>query len=614
MEKIIELPPNIAEKIAAGEVVTDPASAVKELVENSMDAGAGAVTVEIRNGGKSFLRVTDNGAGIPAGQIRTAFLRHATSKLRSLSDLDRINTLGFRGEALTSIAAVSRLELYTKTADAVAGAMIRIEGGEVVSEKPVGTADGTTVVVSDLFFNTPARLKFMKSDRAESARVIDAVSKLSLSRADVKIRLISNGSVLFSTQGRGDTAANILTVYGANIGRDLLPLNAAEGGLSVSGYVSPPSAPRGSGRKTRILFINGRSVHSRLIEKALTEAYRETPLEGAVPVAILFLRVPPERLDVNIHPAKSEVRFDDAPALTAFIVEAVRASVRSKEAIPTVKPGAGRVVAPFADDGGFTAAGQLAFDGAAPRVSVRNSHTENEVDIKYLLSTKREESAGSAVNLMMEDAEEPPIFAEERVPGPFDPAAVKPIGRIFSTYILGRDDDSFYFADQHAAHERVLYERFLRQYLNREKLCQQLLTPLVVELPHAARATSADDEMSARDFLAGLGYEAEDFGSNACRVCAVPAFLPLSEAEDFLRALLDGLPGGRPPRNRAAAERVISAACKAAVKAGDRLGDAEIEALLADLAVCENPYACPHGRPVFIRLTKRDIERMFGRR
>ncbi|MDR1247318.1 MAG: DNA mismatch repair endonuclease MutL [Clostridiales Family XIII bacterium] len=593
-EKILELPPHIAEKIAAGEVVTDPASVVKELVENSMDAGASAITVEIGGGGKSLIRVTDNGSGIPAEQVRTAFLRHATSKLRDISDLDRISTLGFRGEALTSIAAVSRLELYTKTAEASAGVVIRIEGGAVISEKPVGTADGTTVIASDIFFNTPARLKFMKSDRVESARVIDAVSRLSLCRADVRFRLINNGAVLFSTQGRGDTAANILTVYGAEIGKTLLPVHAEnEDNISIDGYVSAPYTGAGSGRKKHIFFINERSVHSKLIEKALTEAYRETPLIGAVPVAILFLRVPPERLDINIHPAKSEVRFDDEPALTAFITGAVQSAVRSKAALPTVKSSEKRTAAPLEGVGAQSAP---------------------FVDIKYLLSTEREKHAAPETNTLMEDAEEIPVIEKERVHKPFDVAALIPMGRIFSTYIISRDDDSFYFADQHAAHERVMYERLMRQYLNCEKLCQQLITPLVIELPHAARATAPEDETAMRAFLADLGYEAEDFGSNACKINAVPAFMSLSEAEDFLTGLIDGLPAGSSPRDKAAAGRVISAACKAAVKSGDKLGDAEIAALFSDLAACENPYACPHGRPVFIRLTKRDIERLFKRR
>ncbi|MDR1572966.1 MAG: DNA mismatch repair endonuclease MutL, partial [Clostridiales Family XIII bacterium] len=601
MEKILELPPHIAEKIAAGEVVTGPASVVKELIENSLDAGARAITVEIRNGGKSLIRVSDDGAGIPAEQVRTAFLRHATSKLRHLSDLSRINTLGFRGEALTSIAAVSRLELYTKTAEAKAGAMIRIEGGEVTGEKPVGAEKGTTVVVTDLFFNTPARLKFLKSDRAEGARVIDAVSVLALSRADVKVRLIAGDAILFSTPGRGDLLANILTIYGNAPGKDLLPLRAEDGNLAVHGFVASPAARRAA-RRQHIFFINDRSVRSRLMEKALAEGCAETPLAAAgCPFALLFLRVPPERLDVNIHPAKSEVRFDDEAALSSFLADAIRAAVRTKEAIPTIPP-RGKSFAPAdaGDDDAPAAPARLAFAGTLET---------DKVDIKNLLSTIKEKDTEVRANLLMEDAEEGAFYAEERAPAPFDIAAIAPMGRIFGTYIVGRDDAGFYFIDQHAAHERVLYERFLRQHQNREKLCQQLLAPLVVELPHTARAATADDGANARAFLAALGYEAEDFGAHACRINAVPAFLSLSEAEDFLNRLLDALPEGRPPEDEAAIDRVISAACKAAVKAGDKLGDAEVSALLASLAACENPYACPHGRPVFIRLTERDIER-----
>jgi DNA mismatch repair protein MutL len=639
MEKILELPPHIAEKIAAGEVVTGPASVVKELLENSLDAGARAVTVEIKNGGKSLIRVSDDGAGIPAEQLRTAFLRHATSKLRSLDDLDRIATLGFRGEALTSIAAVSRLELYTKTAETKAGAMIRIEGGDITCEKPVGTAEGTTVEVSDLFFNTPARLKFLKSDRTEGARVIDAVSVPALGRADVKIRMINGGAVLFSTPGRGDVLANILTICGGAVGSGLLPLRAEDGDFSAHGFVTSPAARR-AGRGRWIFFVNGRPVRSKAAEKALAEGYAETPLANAHPFALLFLQVPQERLDVNIHPAKSEVRFDDEAALTVFLTAAIRAAVRTKEAIPTIPPrgSGGLFVLPGAKVGPPEAA-QFALAGTRPRAADASRTPERaappaevlaeyipaeyapetqsetqEVDIKSLLSTIRKESAAGREGLLMEDSEEGSYRAEERASAPFDIAAVSPMGRIFGAYIVGRDADAFYFIDQHAAHERVLYERFLKQHRDREKLCQQLLAPLVVELPHAARATTAGDGAEARAFLAALGYEAEEFGARACRVNAVPAFLSLPEAEDFLNRLLNALPEGRPPTDDAALARVISAACKAAVKAGDKLGDAEVSALLASLAGCENPYACPHGRPVFIRLTERDIERLFKRR
>jgi DNA mismatch repair protein MutL len=619
MEKILELPSHIAEKIAAGEVVTGPASVVKELVENSMDAGARAITVEIGNGGKSLIRVSDDGAGIAAAEVRTAFLRHATSKLRSLDDLDRIGTFGFRGEALTSIAAVSRLELYTKTAEEDAGTMLRLEGGKLVSEKPVGTADGTTVVVSDLFFNTPARLKFLKSDRAEGARVVELVSVLALCRADVRVRLINGDAILFSTPGRGDLRANILTLYGKAAGSALLPIDARAGDLSLGGCVASPASRR-AGRGRRLFFINGRAVRSRLLEKALAEGCAETPLATGGPhFAVLFLRVPQERLDVNIHPAKSEVRFDDEAALSAFVAEAVRAALRVKEAIPTIPPRESRLIPPAVGEGpSFGAPAVEALAPSAEEGATRippEDGAETQYDyIKELLSSKRAEEAAAHANLLMEEAAEwGSPGAEARASAPFDIAAIVPMGRIFSTYILGLHADSFCFIDQHAAHERVLYERFLRQRRDREKLCQQLLAPLVVELPHAARATAQDENLATRAFLANLGYEAEDFGANTCKISAVPAFLPLSAAEDFLWLLLAELPEGRAPKDAAAAERVISAACKAAIKAGDRIGDAEIAGLLSDLAACENPYACPHGRPVFLRLTRRDIERLFKR-
>ncbi|MDR3295809.1 MAG: DNA mismatch repair endonuclease MutL [Clostridiales Family XIII bacterium] len=437
MRKIVELPPQLAEKIAAGEVVNRPLSVVKELMENSLDAGAASIVAEIRNGGKSLIRITDDGCGIPGDQAETAFLRHATSKIACLADLERVQSLGFRGEALTSIAAVSRLELFTKTREEKAGVLLRMEGGRILEKKPLGTADGTTVIVSDLFFNTPARLKFMKADRAESALIIDLASKLALAYPHVRIRMINNDNVLFSTPGRGDLMTNILTIYGKEIGEGLLPLECRADGFSIRGYVSPPAKSRSS-RKNQVFFINGRSVGSKTLERALTEAYRETMFEGRYPVAFLFVDVPAERLDVNIHPAKSEVRFDDEAALEAFAAEAVRGVILAKEAIPSaavknpfafVRPGApgARDEADGAwagqdagagQDGAW--AGQDAGDGAAggARAGQRAGAGQDgagtagylsggQVDIIKLLSSKRAEQGTqppAQADRVMEDA------------------------------------------------------------------------------------------------------------------------------------------------------------------------------------------------------------------
>jgi DNA mismatch repair protein MutL len=612
---IVELPPDLAEKIAAGEVVSRPLSVVKELLENSIDAGAGTITIEIRDGGKSLIRVTDDGAGIPAGQIETAFRRHATSKLRSPEDLDAISTLGFRGEALTSIAAVSRMELVSKARGEKIGSLIRIEGGRTVERKPVGTADGVTAIVRDLFFNTPARLKFLKSERAEGALIADMASRMALAYPSVRMRLINNGSVLFSTSGRGSLMANILTVYGGGVGEGLLPVEASSDGLSVSGYVSPPSKSRSS-RRGQSFFVNGRPVSSRAMERAVSEGYRETLFEGRHPIAFLFLSVPPERVDVNVHPAKSEVRLDDEEAVSAFVAAAVRKAIRVKESVASVPEGATyavRASAPAAQTGGGAAAGEGAAAAtgegaltAAGAVGAGDPAPAEQIDIKNLLSGMRSESeAARRGDRVMET----PGEAYAAAGGGFAIGAIEPLTTLFATYIAGVDGDSLYLIDQHAAHERILYEQLLRQYLGREKATQQLIAPLVAEAPF--QGTGEWGECLA--MLASMGYEAEEFGPKALRVRAIPAFMSVSEAEGVLAGVLEEAPGTAGAGGGAGAERLISAACKRAVKANDRLADAEIRALLAGLERCENPYSCPHGRPIFIRLRRRDIERMFKR-
>ena len=608
--EIIELPAELAEKIAAGEVVNRPLSVVKELLENSLDAGAASITIEINNGGKSLIRVTDDGAGIPERQLETAFKRHATSKLRGVEDLGALRTLGFRGEALTSIAAVSRMELISKTRDEKTGAVIRLEGGAVLEKKPAGTADGVTAIVRDLFFNMPARLKFLKSDRAECALITDMASRMALAYPSVRFRFINNGVALFSTPGRGSLMANILTVYGGGIGEGLLPVEASSGGFSVSGYVSHPSKSRSS-RRSQVFFINGRAVASRAMERAVAEGYRETLFEGRYPVAVLFLNAPPDRIDVNIHPAKSEVRLDDEDAVTEFVASAIRDAILVKSAIASVPANAGfaaaRPSAPAPDSLSLTeGAGAEAGGGqGVPAKDAERPEYTEQLDITNLLSRMRQESeAGVYGNMVMEAPEETPQASK-----PFEIGAMEPLVTLFSAYITAADSDSFYFIDQHAAHERILYEQLMRQYRDREKLSQLLLAPLVVETPFYG----GGDPRACLDMLASMGYEAEEFGPKALNVRAIPSFMSISEAEDFMRCVIDEAPEAVKTGSAAEVEKVVSSACKKAVKANDHLEKAEIRALLAGLERCENPYYCPHGRPVFIRMRKRDIERLFKR-
>ncbi|MCF0144630.1 MAG: DNA mismatch repair endonuclease MutL, partial [Firmicutes bacterium] len=337
MIKILEK--SVADKIAAGEVIDRPVSIVKELVENALDSGADQITVEIREGGKSYIRVTDNGCGIEADDVETAFLRHATSKITTEKDLDSIGTLGFRGEALASICAVARVELITKTADAKTGRRVIVENSRTVENKPTGCPEGTTITVRDLFFNVPARHKFLATDASESRRIIDFLSRIALSYPDVRFNVINGSKTVFTTSGRGNVLSNIISIYGNDIGKDLIPVEEAAGGFTLKGFVSSPGTTLSS-RSRQIFCVNGRIISSSVMERALDKAYRERLFSGRFPVAFLFLAMPPEKLDVNIHPTKKEVRFDDNAEVEDFVEMAVSQALKGKESIPaiTAKP------------------------------------------------------------------------------------------------------------------------------------------------------------------------------------------------------------------------------------------------------------------------------------
>ena len=388
IQRIVELPKSVADKIAAGEVVDRPLSIVKELVENSIDAGATSVTVEIRNGGKTYIRITDNGSGIRKEEVELAFKRHATSKIKTASDLDHIISLGFRGEALASIAAVSRVELITKTAGEKSGIRMKLEGGEILEKEDTGCPEGTTFIIEDLFFNTPARLKFMKQDATESTLIIDFISKMTLAYPQIKFRLINNGNILFSTNGKGDIYSNILTIYSREIGDKLIRLSEDNGQMSLEAFVSAPNNSR-TNRKSQIFFVNGRYISSRIMENAVADAYQEKLFEGRYPVAFLFLRVAPESIDVNIHPNKREVRFDDDKAVREFISSAIRKSLKTKEAIPEIKENTLFKFKPQTSGSAVTPDSTAGSEQSKSTDVKSTKQTEEQVDIKKLLFEQR---------------------------------------------------------------------------------------------------------------------------------------------------------------------------------------------------------------------------------
>lgn len=622
--KIHELPKQMADKIAAGEVVDRPVSIVKELVENSIDAGASSITVEIKNGGKTYIRVTDNGCGISSDETVLAFKRHATSKLNTIRDLDAISTLGFRGEALASISAVSRVELTTRTADEETGTEVRIEGGITSSSEPAGCPQGTTIIVRDLFFNTPARMKFLKKDNSESTLIIDLISKIALAYPGIRVRLINNGNTLFATQGRGDMFNTIATIYDYAMAKKLIHFSKkTKDGLAVTGYISPPDETRAN-RRNQIFFVNGRYIQSKLLEKCISDAYREKVFEGRYPVVFLFIKFPPEQTDVNIHPNKKEIRFDDENMIREFVTGAVRDALTTPEAVP-----------------------EFTFKKEKDRANVSSVPKHEQLDIKNILRQKR--AAENAVMFTSEKHDESspvqntgnsaaarasinaaaptkPDISKTTAPlqqkqlifnphvepvtsHPFDVSAIRPIGSVFAEFILGCDDDSFYMIDQHAAHERVFYEKLTKEFYGQQTASQMLALPLQINVSPAVK----NSENSWLGFLTNIGFSIEEFGPRTYAVKEIPAYMTISEAENFIGDFCDSLDETGSFKDQRRIDKIITRACKSAVKANDRLDAAEIEQLLKDLANCDNPFSCPHGRPTVIRMKKTEIEALFKR-
>lgn len=611
----------VADKIAAGEVIERPLSIVKELVENSIDAGARSITVEIKKGGKNYIRVTDDGCGIKSDEVEIAFLRHATSKISRAKDLESIETLGFRGEALASIAAVSRTEIITKTAEEKAGTRLVIEGSSIAEREATGCPGGTTIVVRDLFYNTPARRKFMKSDAGESSAVIEFVSRISLAYPHLRIRMISNGNMLFSTPGKGDRYKNILTVFSRELGDGLIPVQAEEGNLRLEGYISNPGESRAT-RKQQIFFVNGRVVDSKVIQKGISQAYADKLFEGRFPIAFLFLAIRPDSLDVNIHPNKREIRFNDEDFVTEFIRKSLREALLSKESIPEVKE---KMLfrRPFPEP---TAAKRESAApepvAAADKIEAEVPPEEEQVNIKKLLSNIRNEEDRREPELREAVAEyqvkpspEADIFVESsetilpKTPAPFDFDELTITGSIFGTYITAVDESCFYLIDQHAAHERIFFEKLMKQYRQSETYCQPVMLPITLNVSYDV-AESQDDWVP---HLNRMGFQAEVFGPRTYRIKGIPAFMELEEAERFLKDFTEQAAAGIKIDNLPAIEKIIMRSCKSAVKAHDYLKDEEIRSLFEELKQCENPFSCPHGRPTFIKMTQYEIEKMFKR-
>ena len=603
----------IADKIAAGEVIERPVSIIKELVENSIDAGADSIVVEIKKGGKSYIRVTDNGCGIARDEVEKAFLRHATSKIETVSDLEAIETLGFRGEALASVCAVTRTELLTKRGEDKIGTRLVIHGGEIISNMATGCPDGTTIIITDLFYNTPARLKFMKSDSAESSMIIDLMSQLALAYKDISFRLVNNGNILFTTTGDGNRLNIISRVFPGVDTKNLVPVDLEEGALSLTGYISTPTMSRPS-RNGQIFFVNGRVVNSKVIEKGINEGYKERLFEGRHPLAYLFLNVNASDLDVNIHPNKKEVRFNNEGEISDFISRAIKSSLGTKEAVVRVANIFKEEPVKYAPISSKEEQVTLKNITSTPPVSVEEEvELPPVVEIPTTKSKPIEIPTTKSKTVELPLVEVPPTNATIEIKKPiltpfdFDDLTIK--GALFNTYIMAVDGDNFFLIDQHAAHERIFYEKLVGEYENDEKIRQPILFPLIIDVD--VKTKEGDEEWL--HVLNNMGFEIESFGQNSYRISEIPTFMELSEAEDFVKDFVDNMGNNTDFRNSVVINKLIMKSCKAAIKANDHLDKEEIDALIKDLKNCINPFSCPHGRPTFIKLSRYEIERLFKR-
>ena len=572
------LTPQEAARIAAGEVIERPASIVKELIENALDAGARQITVETRGGGVDFLRIIDDGCGIPPDELRIAFERHATSKVTSEEELWRIETLGFRGEALPSIAAAADVELASRPAGALVAGRIVLRGGEVEHQGSAGAPPGTTVTVQRLFRHQPARLKFMRSAASEGAQIATVVTHYALAYPEVRFALRADGRTALQTPGNGDRRDAAAAVYGVDVAGELLPVEGEQGSLQVSGLAGSPAVSRAN-RNYVSLFVNRRWVRHRALTYAVVEAYQGLLATGRYPVAIVEVRLPPDEVDVNVHPTKAEVRFRDERAVFAAVQRAVRATIYARSPVPGLDDRASLFDVAAPD--------RLAGRGEAPpSVPMPARHVEPR--------TSTFEHGGAV--------DQPPLI--DTLP------LLRPVGQMSNTYVIAEGPDGMYLIDQHAAHERVLYERFLAERREGVRNVQPLLQPAPVEL--TARQRELLIEFGAELDAAGLAIE--PFGEGAYLVRAVPPSLAGSDVTRAVGELLDLLAREDAPREEPAHRVAASLACHAAVRAGKPLGDEEQRELLRLLEAAEQPRTCPHGRPTMIHLSSDVLARQFRRR
>lgn len=586
MSRIIILDPLTASQIAAGEVVERPSSVVKELVENSLDAGASLISVEIEGGGISRIAVTDNGCGMTEEEARLAFCRHATSKIRDFSDLNRITTLGFRGEALPSIAAVSQLTLKTRPAELNQGFCIEMHGGQEVYAGPVGCPVGTTIVVKDLFYNTPARRKFLKTKATESGLVSDVLYRLAFTRPDVTFSLVHNGREIFRSPGTGELRHVVAAVYGIEVADKMIPVNAKNEFIEMKALVGSPLLHR-STRNQQTIIINGRYVRHPALTNALEEAYRPLIGSGRHPVAVLSIDLDPGLIDVNVHPAKLEIKLEREEEIADFIVKSVRAALNTGKTM---------MVSRFSKP------------AVANSSSYRQESLLNSSEFRNVA-----DASDISENLALNEERDCSYLPRERIEQRRNEKFphLWPIGQLLSSYVIAGGEDGLYIIDQHAAHERILYEQFLKQIESGSVKSQMLMIPVTLHVGFKEVQLLREN----LHFFHRQGFIVEEFGEDTLLLRGVPLPFKSQEGEELLVQMLDLLSEpGRRLEDRQMGRRLAAAmACRAAIKAGEKLSIADMESLIARLALTEEPFTCPHGRPTVIRFSNRDLNKFFRR-
>ena len=649
MRKIAVLDQNTIDKIAAGEVVERPASVVKELVENAVDAGATAITVEIKEGGISFIRVTDNGGGIEKEQVPLAFLRHATSKIEKVEDLLQISSLGFRGEALSSISAVSQMEVITKTPEALTGVHYVIEGGREKALEEVGAPNGTTMLVRNLFFNTPARGKFLKTAMTETGYVSGYMEQLALSHQDISFKYMVNGQTKLHTSGNSNLKDVIYGIYGRDITRELVPVAFEKPGISIEGFIGKPVIARGN-RNFENYYINGRYVKSKILMKAIEEAYKPYMMQHKYPFVCLHYDIEGEEIDVNVHPTKMEVRFQNQGAVYNATYDMITAALSHREMIPEVElekrtePKQEKTAPPEPFETGYKQQAKKwessIKEAKTPYVAadLKPAIQKPSIPVPSVPQTGLQpamaEPARKAATVKSElpgsvrpqtevhtptVSEKPSVSPEKPVQMElFDDRLLSKkarlhhriIGQLFETYWLVEYDNKFYIIDQHAAHEKVLYERFMKEFANREIATQMVSPPQVISL-------NLQEDLLLKthmELFKRFGFEISEFGGREYSIHGVPANLYGISVQNFFVELLDSLENenARQPLDILTG-RIATAACKAAVKGNNTLSVQEADKLIDELLGLDNPYHCPHGRPTIISMTKYELEKKFKR-